>query len=668
VTLVRSQITDGQGNPPAHGSASATVEAKSFTQPGPIWISGVEYAGVLQMVLDDQGYWQRDLAPNSPTDFYRVTQWCDGRAVVTDIRVPATGGPYGLRDIEDTVATYYGASGTFGGIDLLLKLPTGQTVRTVPVASWAFGDGHSIGWVAVMSDGQVVMPGSWFNGSGLISSSIDCSYCTFDPATATFARVVIPTTTGDTSVLEDGLTVGGANIVMAVAAAISGVEHVIFCGANPYPGGNGAGWQIGAPANNGLYYGLPSGKKVAGSWVFDSAKSWTTDAMHASSSAGATAFPAGGTNPHGETWYSNRIAAQIAVLPASGMVVMTEYFSDGTNSHIVVIDPATGVVQADFTVPSTPGGLGGHDPRDVKACPTSLINAEEFCVTYDDWIGGHTAPNYTAQLFSYNHSTKTVTALSSAFMAQADAKMGAAGYSSDGDLMFSQAKSVGFGSKPQVAYARDANGQLAPARTAWSGAPFGTVIPPDISIAMPAGITAPWGGPIQDPTTKAMFQVDLNGVVVPLLLSGSGSSLAIKLGTPVDLGLAGYLRQSYRGTILPFVGCVDDDLRRLWIPIAQTGDPNKSLGSYPAGTTTWQPSHAYAGGEYVIPTDANGHYYQVSGSGTSGTIEPTWPTDGTCTADPTIGGPNYCDQGAPAGYSLPAWLVALNPDRIVRPV
>lgn len=52
-------------------------------------------------------------------------------------------------------------------------------------------------------------------------------------------------------------------------------------------------------------------------------------------------------------------------------------------------------------------------------------------------------------------------------------------------------------------------------------------------------------------------------------------------------------------------------------------------GTFPGTTAPWLASTSYALNSYVIPTVANGFYYQatsVSGTHTSGASEPTWPT------------------------------------------
>ena len=55
------------------------------------------------------------------------------------------------------------------------------------------------------------------------------------------------------------------------------------------------------------------------------------------------------------------------------------------------------------------------------------------------------------------------------------------------------------------------------------------------------------------------------------------------------------------------------------------GVSSVTLRTYPSTATTWVGSNAYSLGDYVDP--ANGYVYRVTtDNGTSGTVEPTWPT------------------------------------------
>lgn len=52
--------------------------------------------------------------------------------------------------------------------------------------------------------------------------------------------------------------------------------------------------------------------------------------------------------------------------------------------------------------------------------------------------------------------------------------------------------------------------------------------------------------------------------------------------------------------------------------------------------TTWAASTGYTAGDFVIPTSANGHVYEATTTGTSDTMEPTFPIDRSTVADNTV--------------------------------
>lgn len=52
-----------------------------------------------------------------------------------------------------------------------------------------------------------------------------------------------------------------------------------------------------------------------------------------------------------------------------------------------------------------------------------------------------------------------------------------------------------------------------------------------------------------------------------------------------------------------------------------------------ASPAAWAASTAYAVGDTVQPTTANGYYYRATVAGTTGTTEPTWPTSADTVSD-----------------------------------
>jgi len=77
--------------------------------------------------------------------------------------------------------------------------------------------------------------------------------------------------------------------------------------------------------------------------------------------------------------------------------------------------------------------------------------------------------------------------------------------------------------------------------------------------------------------------------------------------------------------------------------IAASGQWRAST-AHRADSDAWAASTAYAVGDVVIPTTANGHWYQCTTAGTSDAVtEPTWPTNGSTVND---NGAVWTDMGA----------------------
>jgi len=85
-----------------------------------------------------------------------------------------------------------------------------------------------------------------------------------------------------------------------------------------------------------------------------------------------------------------------------------------------------------------------------------------------------------------------------------------------------------------------------------------------------------------------------------------------------------------------------EPIRRL----RQTSDLNRVMANITADYNKypkWRSSTSYMGGNFVIPTIRNGHFY-ASGGGTSGSVEPVqWPTASAATVND--GGVTWTESG-----------------------
>lgn len=93
------------------------------------------------------------------------------------------------------------------------------------------------------------------------------------------------------------------------------------------------------------------------------------------------------------------------------------------------------------------------------------------------------------------------------------------------------------------------------------------------------------------------------------------------------------------------LGVTGEAMGRLGIPVewgrALTVD--KQTFAATQAVAAWQAVHNYALNEIVQPTSPNGHFYKVTTDlGSSGALEPTWPTNGSTVVDDGI---TWTDQG-----------------------
>lgn len=67
----------------------------------------------------------------------------------------------------------------------------------------------------------------------------------------------------------------------------------------------------------------------------------------------------------------------------------------------------------------------------------------------------------------------------------------------------------------------------------------------------------------------------------------------------------------------------------------------------------WEPLTIYVVGDTVVPTSRTGHVYKVTDPGTSGAVEPTWPTGTGQTV--TLDGVTYAESNIDTTYWAPTY-------------
>lgn len=300
------------------------------------------------------------------------------------------------------VTVYGGCSSyAYGSAAGMSTTSTGHSFSTHPIGRWQMGKGAVPWFATALPDGKVAFGQMTATLAQNQQTAKRTTLWVFDPAGDMYG-VDIPTSTG---YLEpphnNGITSGAA------------VDDVDVVGSYLYA-------TISAPYSNwliGVYGVLPTiaaFKSVGGVWTLDPTRTWTADQLAASSSAGASAFPAA-INIYGEGYRKNLNTVEIAALPQSGHLAVTCYFGDvGHNSGgVMVIDPTIGKVTAWYQFPDCTDSQGRRvyvAPRAVTADPTSAANDERFVVTPDvSAIDANADRPFPVMEFAYNAGAGTIT-------------------------------------------------------------------------------------------------------------------------------------------------------------------------------------------------------------------------------------------------------------------
>ncbi len=133
---------------------------------------------------------------------------------------------------------------------------------------------------------------------------------------------------------------------------------------------------------------------------------------------------------------------------------------------------------------------------------------------------------------------------------------------------------------------------------------------------------------------------DMGTIPRPLVWQDMGPMPTIvwKANTPFDSGArvfaipdnGHYYRAQANGTTGPGAPRFPTDG-------GEVKDGNLSWEDMGPSPVAWQKNTNFASDVLVVPNPANGHYYKALTDGTTGSIQPDFPTDGTIVSDPEIG-------------------------------
>lgn len=504
-------------------------------------------------------------------------------------------------------AILYGKAGTFGNLGT--SLPTGQTLQTQAVTNWGFQPGESAFFTALASDGEVVIGANSQTDNEVYATADHMGFGVFNPAQNSFSSLRVPTTATDysdpsnikplTTATNPFLPVGGATVDGITPITVNGQQRIAFISAVNYNGWDTSNtWN---PANS--QYGEGEYPQLgyldtANGVTYNASLSKTADQIKAYGGLSASACPSYG-NIFGQQVANCRGMSEMGVLPLSQKFVVSQYFPDtanGQQSGRVVVMNTDGSIAASYTYPNISNGAGGYytvNPREVDVDPTSTGNLEYFSVIFDVANNG-TQSIFPIQEFSYNRTTNVITPVSKPIISgqtngTSQYRFETAKYDSLGNLWVTQAVPNSLAGGPIVVYSK-VNGTRkletsCAAAQPWTGAGWNTVCAPDLT----ASNTGSYGQTrsfVQDPQSKTMFAATLNGYLLRVKQTGSGSGLALTTLSPVNFNLD-QLADRTTHYIGVRKGVVDVQNRALYVPVVQVANPT-DCPTWP-GTTPCAP-------------------------------------------------------------------------------
>lgn len=253
----------------------------------------------------------------------------------------------------------------------------------VPTLSFDAGATPGTG-TGIASDGKVMLTNTSIVGNLYKPTSIELAMSEWDTVGRVLRTMVIPTSLGFTTATGSSGLVGGASSYWIVPGTVGGVEYVWLVIEHPY----GPDYQDWQRSVRGGYPIFAAFKKTNGLWAYDSAHSWTAEAINAASGLGAIVFPLA-TNGYSESYGNDLALADCAFAPASGHLLCSQYFSnpaypDAKGGSVFAIDLATGIVTANLSIPWDADWPPGHaNPFALIADPTGRVGREAFSVKFD---------------------------------------------------------------------------------------------------------------------------------------------------------------------------------------------------------------------------------------------------------------------------------------------
>ena len=470
---------------------------------------------------------------------------------------PSTAAP----DPVKPAATIYGRVGSFG---VEATYDVDPFVSYQPVGGWGFLPGQAAYFVVVDERGRVVIANAPQTDNQTRPTAVTMAVSIFDPTVNRFNNLVIPTSTGASSAVAiDGSGVGGADVSDLQLIDGQFGQEIVLASVAPYNG-----WDA---SRSGVYPTLGVLDERSGSWVPGAV--FTGAQLRASSDSGSHLcnrdLPAVPT-PVADCWGLN----EIGLLPASQLLVGTQYFSEPADSEAnggIAVLSAQGTVVSTFGYPSV--SVGGRrlkvHLRELDVDPTGSVGDERFIVVFDVELAKGVSSPFVAQEFRFDAVSSRISAVSFPFVTGGSREGVALGvetaaFDHQGNLWIAESLSNSLLGGRIAVYNRgsslDSRCAVSPRKPSDR---WGTACAPDrvfdttFDLGLVRSLT-------EDVVRNRMIAVTMNGSVVVVSSTQSYEAGDLRLDRLVDRNLF---------WVGPRKGAISPDGSTLWVPIQQLQSP-----------------------------------------------------------------------------------------------
>lgn len=289
----------------------------------------------------------------------------------------------------------------------------GQPIIRQNVPSWAIPVGFGL-YMGTIVDETLLAGSMTLRNAGAQTTGLQMAVNIIKPFSFTYEKIIIPTSTGETSVIGSDTFTGGADVSNLIQIDLGdGITRVAGVCFSDYHG-----WQISEKGRYPSYFVLE--RDEDGNWSYDSTLSKTADQLYATCDVSfRDDLFEERTNVYAEDYRFNPGMNEMVVCPISGHLLITCYYPSATTNSgsIIAIDPTVSEIVAHIRLPDFTDPTTAHDlewaPREITVDPSSLTTtrfvalADVFDVDDPDVDCFHTLVE-----FSYDPATNTFTQVS----------------------------------------------------------------------------------------------------------------------------------------------------------------------------------------------------------------------------------------------------------------